>query len=96
MIPGVRALCVALCLTPIAALLVACQPKAPTVSYYRAHAEERRARVAQCADDPASARDDASCINALAAEREKGIGSFRKLPPLHLPPPNSNGRPPAP
>ena len=96
MIGGVRALCVALTLTPIVALLASCQRQAPTVSYYRAHAEERRARVAQCADDPASARDDASCINALAAEREEGIGSFRNLPPLHLPPPNADGTPPAP
>ncbi len=92
----VRALRAALFLTLIATLLPACQPNAPTVSYYRAHAEERRARVAQCADDPGRSRNDAACINALAAERAEGIGSFRNLPPLHLPPPNADGTPPSP
>lgn len=92
----VRAPRTALFLTLIVTLLPGCQPKAPTVSYYRAHAEERRARVTQCADDPAKARDQATCINALAAERAEGIGSYRNLPPLHLPPPNADGRPPSP
>lgn len=87
----VRALRAAMFLTPIAALLPACQPQAPTVSYYRTHADERRARVAQCADDPASARNDAACINAFAAERAEGIGSYRHLPPLQLPPPKADG-----
>ena len=92
----VRALRAASCLMLIVTLLPACQPKAPTVSYYRAHAEERRARVAQCADDPGQSRHDAVCINALAAERAEGIGSYRNLPPLRLPPPQADGTPPSP
>jgi hypothetical protein len=92
----VRALRAVLYRTLIATLLPACQPSAPTVSYYRAHAEERRARVAQCADDPGRARNDPACINALAAERADGIGSYRNLPPLHLPPPSADGTPPSP
>ena len=77
----------------LAILLAACQPKAPSVSYYRAHADERKARAAQCADDPATARHDAACINALAAENAEGIGSFRNLPPLQLPPPQRDPSP---
>ncbi|MEP7246861.1 MAG: EexN family lipoprotein [Gammaproteobacteria bacterium] len=57
---------------------------APTVSYYRAHAGERRERVRACVDDPARARQEPSCINALAAEKLEGIGSLDALPPLKL------------
>jgi len=93
MSPAVVALRAAGSVTLLVVLLSACERKPPSVSYYRTHAEERHAQVAKCADDPASARSDAACINALAAERAEGIGSFRNLPPLQLPPPQADHRP---
>jgi hypothetical protein len=80
----------------LGALLVACEPmsmQAPTVSYFRTHEAERRERVAECANDPARAKRDAACINALAAERIEGIGSYRDLPALKLPSPQSDNSP---
>ena len=71
-------------------LLAACtkseEPPAHTVEYYRAHAQERQAMVKSCANDPARARGDGECINALAAEERESIGSLSELPPMGLTP----------
>jgi hypothetical protein len=72
-----------------AATLFACEPVPPhasTVSYYRTHERERRERVAECAQDPARAKREPACINALVAERAERIGSYRDLPPPKFPP----------
>lgn len=58
---------------------------APTVSYYRVHAQERSAEVAKCADDPGDLGKTPACVNARAAEVAEDLGSFRKLPPMGLP-----------
>jgi len=60
---------------------------AHTVDYYRAHAQERRARVKDCVNDPGSRGRTPDCINALEADRLEGIGSFKDLPPMELPVP---------
>lgn len=72
----------------ILCLATACtkQEKAQTVDYYRAHPEERRALVQDCANDPARARDRPACINAKAAEFRESMGSVQDLPPMGLVP----------
>src|SRR6185369_662105 len=84
-------------------LLVSCS-KAPeparTVTYYREHADERKAMVELCADDPGTRAQDPDCVNAQQATAIEDIGSFRDLEPLGLLPPKkdagkSGGAPPA-
>jgi hypothetical protein len=62
-------------------------PEPPrSVSYYRAHADERTAAVARCADDPGQLGREPDCINARRAAAIEDIGSFDKLPPMGLTP----------
>ncbi len=78
---GICAAAAVLCLT------TACtkpQEEAQTVDYYRAHPEERRALVQDCANDPARARTRPACINAKAAELRESLGSVQDLPPMGL------------
>jgi hypothetical protein len=71
---------------PIVAVLAGCVEKAaPTVEYYRSHADERQAQLSGCANDPGSSANDAACVNAREAERLESIGSLRNLPSLGLP-----------
>ena len=67
-------------------LVSACAPRNSefTVDYYRAHADERRKKVEQCANDPGALRDDPLCVNAREAEAMESIGSLRSLPPIGL------------
>ena len=60
-------------------------PTIHTVGYYRAHASEREAAVAKCANDPGSLRDSPGCVNAREAARLEDTGSLRNLPPMGLP-----------
>ena len=57
-----------------------------TVSYYRAHAEERHAMVERCAEDPGTLGGKPNCVNATRAAALEDIGSFSKLPPMGLTP----------
>jgi hypothetical protein len=57
-----------------------------TVSWFQQHADERKAMVARCADDPGRLARTPNCVNAQQAESIEGIGSLRKLPPLGLDP----------
>jgi hypothetical protein len=56
-----------------------------TVDYYHAHASERHAAVAKCANDPGSLRDSPACVNAREATRLEDAGSLKDLPPMGLP-----------
>ena len=58
---------------------------APTVSYYKAHAEERNVQLAKCTDDPGSLGRTPACVNAEAAAESADVGSFRNIPPMGLP-----------
>ncbi len=58
-----------------------------TVEQYRHDARLRKEQVRRCANDPGSLGKTAECINALRAESLEGIGSFKDLPPMKLPPP---------
>jgi len=62
-------------------------PDAPhrTVEYYRDHATEREAKLAECSNDPGALGKTPDCVNARVAGRQVGIGSLRDLPPLGLP-----------
>ena len=71
-------------------LILAACTKSPdevvhTVDYYRAHALEREAAVAKCANDAGSLRDSPACVNAREAMRLEDTGSLRNLPPMGLP-----------
>ena len=57
---------------------------ARTVSWYQQHADERKAMVTRCADDPGHLSETPNCVNAQRAESIEGIGSFKDLPPLGL------------
>ena len=66
-------------------IAVACTPPpkpAPSVTYYRAHADEREAVLADCLDHKAEKVGTGPCINAREAGRLEGIGSLRNLPPI--------------
>jgi hypothetical protein len=70
-----------------------------TVEDYRANATLRTTVLAQCANDPGTLHEHPDCKNAKLAEVLEGVGSFRHLPPLDLPPVvpgvNDRGSPPA-
>lgn len=57
---------------------------ARTVTWYQQHADERKAMVTRCADDPGRLSQTPNCVNAQQAESIEGIGSFKDLPPLGL------------
>jgi hypothetical protein len=59
---------------------------ARTVTYFQAHPKEREALYRRCADDPGTLGKTAACVNVEQAEAIAGFGSFRHLPPMHLPP----------
>lgn len=40
------------------------------VAYYKLHQDEMIKKLADCNDDPAAAKENGNCINALAAKRE--------------------------
>lgn len=85
----------------VAACIAGCGRAAPEkplkVDYYRAHAAERAAKTAECANDPGGVGRSGNCVNAQQADAMERIGSLRKLPPLDLPlPPHSGGPHPAP
>ena len=67
-------------------LLASCGPKQSqyTVEYYTQHPDERKAKLAECANDPGALRDDALCINAAKAGAKAGLGSWRDLKPMGL------------
>ena len=69
--------------------LAACSPHAvtpaPTVDYYRAHADEREAQMRKCASDPGALAKTAECENALQANNLEKRDSLRQLPPMNLP-----------
>jgi hypothetical protein len=62
----------------------ACSPPATshTVQYYETHAEERKQRIDECANDPGTLRNDPSCINAQRAGFSDAMGSLRNRPPI--------------
>lgn len=60
-------------------------PPHRTVEYYRDHAAEREAKLAECINDPGALGKTPDCVNARVAGRQVGIGSLRGLPPLGLP-----------
>jgi hypothetical protein len=62
-----------------------------TVSYFQAHPNERETVYKRCADDPGTLGKTPECVNAIQAETIAGFGSFRHLPPMHLPPVPSAG-----
>jgi hypothetical protein len=61
------------------------QVAAPTVTYFREHADERRDQMRRCEDDPGTLGQTPACINAGQATAIEDVGSFRNLPPLGLP-----------
>lgn len=68
------------------AFLIACAPKQSqhTVEYYKSNESERKARLAECANDPGALKDDPLCVNARAADFDDAFGSMRDLPPVGL------------
>jgi len=71
--------------------LAACTREEParSVSWYREHAEDRKAMIARCSDDPAHLAQAPDCINARRAEGQESIGHWKDLPPLGLPLPEN-------
>jgi hypothetical protein len=59
-------------------------PSKYTVAYYKEHRDERKAKLAQCTDDPGRLRDDPLCINAHQADFKESVGDLRTLPPIGL------------
>lgn len=57
---------------------------ARTVTWYQQHADERKAMVTRCADDPGRLSETPNCVNAQRAASIEGIGSFKDMPPLGL------------
>ena len=74
-------------LSMVSVVLVAgcAQESAPTVEYFRAHEDERKAQVHQCSNEAARAKTDPFCVNAIEAERLESIGRLRDLPRMGLP-----------
>lgn len=60
-------------------------PPHRTVEYYRDHAAEREAKLAECANDPGALGKTPDCVNARTAGQQVDIGSLRDLPPMGLP-----------
>ena len=58
------------------ALLVACK-KEPTndVNFYLAHAEDRKAKLVECANNPGDSAIAANCVNAKEAEHKSLFNS---------------------
>lgn len=63
-----------------------------TVEYYRAHPQEREARILECKNDPGGLAHTPNCVNARQAARLEGPRSFRDLPPMGLLPPDDKAR----
>ncbi|MDQ2655172.1 MAG: EexN family lipoprotein [Chloroflexota bacterium] len=87
--PGAQPLRIGLGIVVTSCAAVACAP-APDrarhdVPHYREHAEDRAARLQQCAADPGSLATHQDCITARKAERLEGVGSLQSLPPMALP-----------
>lgn len=59
--------------------------QAKSVAYYRAHPMKREALLKRCTEDPGRLGKTAACVNVEQAEAIEGIGSFRKLAPMHWP-----------
>lgn len=57
-----------------------------TVEFYRANAEARQAKVAECANDPGALDKTPDCVNARQAAALEDVGSLRDLPPMGLSP----------
>jgi len=78
----------------VSLMLSACGPgamePAPTVEYYRAHADEREAQMKVCANDPGTAAGNAACTNALEATQLEKNDNLRGLPPMGLPSEKAN------
>ena len=76
--------------TPLVVALVlavsACAPDPSqyTVEYYKNHKEEREKRLAECANDPGSLRNEPTCVNAQRAGADAAWGSLRDLKPIGL------------
>ena len=68
--------------------VVACTPAPdappPSVSWLRAHQEERLELLSRCGDDPGTLGRTPACVNARRATLLQDIGSFRDLPPMGL------------
>ena len=82
--------CVRACLGIVVTVAsAACTPSPDpphrTVEYYRDHAAEREAKLAECTNDPGALGKTPDCVNARVAGRQIGIGFLRDLPPLGLP-----------
>jgi hypothetical protein len=61
------------------------QETAPTVAYFRAHEDERKAQLARCASDPGSLANSPGCVNAREAADLERRDSLRDLPSMGLP-----------
>lgn len=57
-----------------------------TVEFYRANAEARQTKVAECANDPGALGKTPDCVNARQAAAIEDVGSLRDLPPMGLSP----------
>lgn len=68
------------------AFVIACAPKQSqhTVEYYKSHESERKAKLAECGNDPGALEDEPLCVNARAADLDDAFGSMRDLPPIGL------------
>jgi hypothetical protein len=78
---------VGLCLvTTFTAIACTRSPEvAPTVTYFREHADERRDVMKRCSDDPGTLGKTPTCVTAQQATLMEGVGTFRNLPPMGLP-----------
>ena len=59
---------------------------AHTVSYFREHEDERHETLRRCDDDPGTLAQTPECVNAREANLVENTESYRKIPPLGLPP----------
>lgn len=69
----------AIAVSVVAILLAGCGEKVRTVDYYVEHADERRAKLAECANDVAKVQSDANCKNVIAAELKLSAGAIRMI-----------------
>lgn len=53
-----------------------CSPAEPTktVDYYKAHPDERKAKLKECANNPGEKASEPNCVNAEQAEAGSALG----------------------
>lgn len=59
-------------------LVTGCGQDVQSVDYYKAHVDERKAKIKECRNNPGELKDDPNCVNALTAQSQDS-----KMPDLN-------------